>query len=508
MASLSRKPGHLPAAMPDRNRRSSAGCAFAMSFAMCLGLTSCGREASDQPVADSASTQDADIQSDTLDADETPPFRVQWLIPGNTSSGFTVSDIVLDGSGNTYAVGVFAGSLTPPGDDPIAASGELSTFLLKRAPDGSHAWSREFLPPSAATAWARSIAISSDGILYVVGNMQWPISAPTINPFIVATKSDGAGDLWRKTFRTDFAPDPSDLSRGPTASTVAVMRSGDLVIAGTFSGSVQFNEAGSLTASSQSAYVARVQGSTGKILWLKSFGGPGGIVTASQVAVDAVDNVYLLGTLSGTATFGSSPLVSVDAMDSYLASVDATGSHRWATSIAAAQASSDAQESLVYDQAGDRLVLATSFADKITVNAVSISAVGGRDVLLATFGTDGRALGAMGLGTSADDGVARVIADGDGNLLVAGSTWRSPAGSSGPRPHSLIARVATPLAMAWLWIAPTEEPSWPTSLSQSPTDRHVAALGGTFATHLDLGSAAIDSSSTEDIFLGNIILDR
>src|SRR5688572_11549100 len=67
-------------------------------------------------------------------------------------------------------------------------------------------------------------------------------------------------------------------------------------------------------------------------LWSKRFGSTG-TDSGYSTAVDAQGNVYVSGSFQATVNFGGANLVSVGAIDIFLAKYDANGLHEWSKSF-------------------------------------------------------------------------------------------------------------------------------------------------------------------------------
>src|SRR5262249_11205115 len=108
---------------------------------------------------------------------------------------------------------------------------------------------------------------------------------------------------------------------------IAVDRTDNMVLTGSFGGSVDFG-GGALT-STGSADVFLVKYTTaGAYVWAKDFGTPLS-ASGNGVAVDGSGNVAVTGTFMGTANFGTGPLTSVGGNDIFIAEYSSAGDPLW-----------------------------------------------------------------------------------------------------------------------------------------------------------------------------------
>src|SRR5207247_1551733 len=119
----------------------------------------------------------------------------------------------------------------------------------------------------------------------------------------VAKYSPTGTYLWARTFgngATGF------LSSG---NAVAVDRSGDVLISGAFSNTVDFGGGPLTSAGTTDVFIAKFSGAGGAHLWSRRAGSyPGAGNSGKGVAADSSGNVIVTGTFSGTADFGTGPV--------------------------------------------------------------------------------------------------------------------------------------------------------------------------------------------------------
>jgi len=176
--------------------------------------------------------------------------------------------------------------------------------------------------------------------------------------------------------------------------------------------------------------VGAVEGDDGDVVWAVSAGGAGSQL-ARNVRVDASGNSFVVGTITGSATFGSGAgavtLVTQGAKDGFLAKYAPDGSLVWAKRIGGA--SSDEVWGLALDPSGAPVV--TGVFDGTVSFGVLSTLSGTNDMFVAKYSSLGN-LSWVRAGTGPDweQGLS-VSVDGAGNVFV-GGVYASTSATFGP----------------------------------------------------------------------------
>jgi hypothetical protein len=232
-------------------------------------------------------------------------------------------------------------------------------------------------------------------------------SAGSEDIFLAKYSSSGA-HIWSKRF---------GASGRDRATSVVVDKNNDILVAGYFSGTVDFGGGPLTSAGLLDIFVAKYS-STGAHIWSKRFGDISDDACYG-VAVDAVGNVFITGAFKGTVNFGGSSLSATAVFDFFLAKYSASGAHLWSR-----KASGNGNEfglGLAVDINGD--VVATGQFDAMAnFGGVTFTTAGATDVFLAKYsGADGSHVWSKSFGSTSGDIGSGVVVDSNNNIILTGS---------------------------------------------------------------------------------------
>ena len=225
-------------------------------------------------------------------------------------------------------------------------------------------------------------------------------------------------------------------------STILIDSDGNLLVAGNFQGTIDFDNGPgtvNLTASSTDAFLLKMTPS-GTLLWAKGIGGPGsGNDSAGEMSIDATGNIYMLFAFAGTADFDpgaavatltSTPSSPANKLDLAVAKYDRDGNFIWVRRIGGNN--DERSGGLKADAAGNVYITGqfrgtTNFNGSFPRTALGANST---DVLFAKMDTNGTFLWAGSIGsplaTAANlfsDGGTAVDIDGAGNAYVSGRVY-------------------------------------------------------------------------------------
>ncbi len=282
---------------------------------------------------------------------------------GKDQRAYAVS---LDANGNIYVTGEMAGSASFGGATLTTQGLSADVFVVKLDPNGGHIWSKNFGDSQNQSGWG--IAVSGDSVVvagemqgtasFGVGTLS---SAGNRDAFVACLKGADGSQIWAKNYGDSndqiaygVAVDPNgnvgltgtfkgsitfgnNAQLGSTGGTnvfvarlasdgtptwslgfgdgkdqvgqaVALDGAGNVVVAGYFKGTLTF-DGNTLTNADAlnnnfDVFVAKLQGSTGKVGWARRFG-DNQDQRAWAVTTDLGGNVIVVGTFQGFMNVGA-----------------------------------------------------------------------------------------------------------------------------------------------------------------------------------------------------------
>ncbi|WP_165699391.1 SBBP repeat-containing protein [Hymenobacter jejuensis] len=155
-----------------------------------------------------------------------------------------------------------------------------------------------------------------------------------------------------------------------------------------------------------------------------------GSVAGQKVAVDALGNVYVVGSFIGNARFGTLTLTaSESSADVFVAKLDPAGQWQWA--VRAGGTSIDAATGVAVDASGSVYIVGNFLSPRADFGATTLTNTGGSDVFVAKLDPAGQWQWAVGAGGVEVERVNEIALDKSGNVLIAGDFF-SPSARFGP----------------------------------------------------------------------------
>jgi fibronectin type 3 domain-containing protein len=245
--------------------------------------------------------------------------------------------VAVDGLGNVLLTGYQGTFQVDYGGGLQSTRGSNDIFVAKYSPTGGYLWSKTM--GSGGHDGGIGIATDTPGNnVFVTGGMAdggvdfgggTLFSAGNQDVFLVKYSSTGA-HLWSRRFGG---------ASSESGAAVATDVSGNVVVTGTFEGSVDFGGGLLTSAGLKDIFVAKYT-SAGVHLWSKRFGGSGSDFSTG-IAVDGAGDVALTGRYQGSISFGGGSLSSLGQDDGFLAKLLGTsGGHVWSKRFGATIADS------------------------------------------------------------------------------------------------------------------------------------------------------------------------
>lgn len=239
-----------------------------------------------------------------------------WSKRFGDANGQRGTVIATDAMGNVVVAGSLGGGAISFGGASV--TGDI--FVAKFDPNGNHLWSKGY---AGFASKAAGIATDSSGAVVVAGSFLGSIDlgggslAGSTDGSAFVLKLDAAGNhVWSKSFAYTEAPS------GAASSGLAVDASGDVLVVGDFSGTVDFGGGPLMTTMLPSSgktdiFVVKLA-PNGNHVWSGDYGN-GDYAHAAAVAVDGSGNAIVTGYFQGSIDFGGGPLTSAGGKDLFVA---------------------------------------------------------------------------------------------------------------------------------------------------------------------------------------------
>jgi hypothetical protein len=244
-----------------------------------------------------------------------------WDTIFGDASSQTCTGVATDPSGNVVIAGGFSGTLNFGGDD--LSTGNL--YVAKFDASGNHIWSDEYL--SSASIKCYSIASDLSGNTIITGCFRG-----TVN--FGGDDLTGTGSYYGDVFVAKFDPSGNHIwsnSFGDTweefAYDVVTDQSGNIIITGGFSGSIDFGDGPRSSLGSYDMFLAKFYPG-GTLDWSDTYGPEydGNEVFGFNLDVDQFGNIVVAGSMEGIVLFQEDPpLVAGYSPTLFVASFDPDG---------------------------------------------------------------------------------------------------------------------------------------------------------------------------------------
>lgn len=282
------------------------------------------------------------------------------------------------------------------------------------------------IPTSFGAADVLAMTVDAAGDLYVAGTFQGTIDLGG-GPFSAGAQEDIFVARFDKDLMYIRSEQIGDGSMGlgkQVAYDIAVDAAGDVIVAGGFTGTVDFGN-GPLTAGGADAFVARYSADW-QLKWLKRAGDPATQVVFG-IGLDPSGNVFVGGLNAGVIDFGGGPTQPAGGVDGFLGKLSgADGSQLWLKGFgdgAVGGGSDQVVVNVASDPKGAAVVIG-SFKKSAKVGGVDLTnaePMGATpDVFVAKFDGAGGLAWAQAFGATGTQDASDVTTDGAGNVLMAG----------------------------------------------------------------------------------------
>ena len=283
-------------------------------------------------------------------------------------------------NGDLYLGGVFDGVIDL-GCGALASAGSGDIFVSRLDSAGACLFARSY--GDASTQELFALVPDPAHNVFLGGRFKGtvnfggaPLTMPPSTFGAFAAKLDGAG---AHVFSTAFG----NTTLAQEATSVATDLSGNVFIAGSFSGTLTAGVTTLTSAGMRDLFVVKLDPG-GAAVWAKRFGDASDQAGAIHLAVDPAGNVLLAGTLQGSLDLGGSVLASVGGDDVFLGKLDAAGNALWSQRIGDGAAQ---QVHAVALGGATKAAVVGSFAGTPAFGATVLTSQGGDDAFAAAIET-------------------------------------------------------------------------------------------------------------------------
>ena len=336
-----------------------------------------------------------------------------------------------DADGNIYTAGYFSGTVDfdpSAAEYNLTASGPTDIFIQKINAGGSLIWAYRFGGELAD----RCLSMSPDnsGNIYMTGFFSSTATFTTTGAATILT-SKGAEDifllkldnnsniLWAKKAGS-FGSD--------AANTVTTDASGNVIIAGSFSGSVTFGSSGGpviLTSNGYNDIFISKYNAAGNFMWARGEGGTHNDAV-NAVCTSPSGKIYLTGYFSDTVDFNTGTGIQNEmtrgGIDFFVQKLDANGDFIWAKSAGGTGA--DEGKAITADHKENVYITGrfngTVDFDPDINNTLDISSNGKSDAFIIKITPAGNMVFAKTVGGSSSDAATGIVISNRRDLFVTG----------------------------------------------------------------------------------------
>ena len=229
--------------------------------------------------------------------------------------------IATDSSGNVVLVGYFSGTINLGGTTLVASGGDNDVFVAKFDSDGDHVWSKRFGGPYREQSMA--LVLDSNDNIVIAGSNQTGTDfggGLLSGPGAYILKLDASGNhVWSQGY-------PTDQFQGASAA-LAIDTTDNIIMTGSIGYPVDFGGGVLSPLGNWDAFVAKFD-SSGTHLWSQRYG-DADYQNAYNVAVAPGGDIVVAGSFSSTIDLGGGPLTTSMGPDIFVARFDGDGAHEW-----------------------------------------------------------------------------------------------------------------------------------------------------------------------------------
>jgi hypothetical protein len=323
-------------------------------------------------------------------------------------------------NGSTYAIGHFSNTINIGGQQH-QAKGLRDTYVAKFTDSGSIQW-LTVIGENNAEISGTAIVADNQGNSYITGNFKGRIFAggqtlESNTPAAFVIKLTDKGSInWTNSIST---------SRGEVAVYgIAIDAYDTIYITGSFNGEIYFGNMPATSQGQSDIFIASLS-DQGYPLWIKRAGSTLSSV-GSRITIDIRNDIYIVGSFEGTASFDNIQITSAGQSDAFVAKLKPdqspvyAGDFEWVKSLGGTQA--DFATDIAINNSGIHVlgVFADTASHKTPKTSVQIKSAGLTDLFLLKLDFNGDLQWLQQAGGSGADTAHSLRTDKAGNVYIAG----------------------------------------------------------------------------------------
>ena len=334
----------------------------------------------------------------------------RWINSYGSTGDDWPADVACDALGNVYVTGTFTGTINFGTGNLVSASAGRDGFIAKFDPNGLNQWSKRF--GDIYHDIGISLAIDPSGNVILAGQVGGTVNLGGANLVgavqdIVLAKYNSAGvHQWSQIFS----------SPSPEWGYINTDASGNILMTGTFGGSLSFGGATLVSAGGSGDVFVAKYNPAGLHQWSQRFGGTDED-EGLGIAADANGNVIVGGFFNGSASLGGATFVSAGLYDGFIAKYTAAGSHVWSKRFGSTDY--DAAVDVACDGTNN-VIMAGWFNGTVNVGGSNLTSAGSYDNVFAKYNAGGTHVWSIRQGGASDEGVTGIELAPNGDILTSG----------------------------------------------------------------------------------------
>lgn len=380
-----------------------------------------------------------------------------------------------------------------------------ATLLSLTIPGVGYAWTENPTTATVATSssWGSVIASDSNGNVYqvisydgtvTIGSFTVNASTPSTSAYAIV-KFDSMG-IAQWVANTEISSSNLDIQA------ITVDNSGNVLISGSFQGTVSIASTTLTSAGASDGFVAKISNS-GAWIWAKRIGGTSND-WAPGVDTDSTGNIYISGGFQSSMTVGSTTLTSAGSNDLFIAKLDSSGNFQWVNKVGGIGDDNPGWLSnLAVDTSGNSYV-SGQMSSSFTINGNTFTSTGGRDAFVAKFDSSGTFVWGANGGSTSSENVYGIALDTSNNVFITGNmggnaTFGSNSLTTNGSRDGFLAKLSN--AGAWMWAVNIGSNGGEDSYSVGIDSSDNPFISGSFLSPITIGGSTLTSAGLSDGFI-------